>query len=113
MWVKIHDIPFMGFTEDGLRAIATKIVRPMMLDTCTSTMCCESWGRPDYARVMLEMSSEYPLKDSLIVATSLVEGKGYTKESIGIEYEWKPPRCSLCKIFGHNDIIVLVIFLRW
>lgn len=25
VWFKIHDIPFAGFTEDGLSAIATKI----------------------------------------------------------------------------------------
>lgn len=29
--------------------------------------------------------------------------KGYTKETVRIEYEWKPPRCSKCKLFGHVD----------
>lgn len=28
---------------------------------------------------------------------------GYTKDVVRIEYEWKPPRCSLCKVFGHTD----------
>ncbi|GKC01757.1 hypothetical protein Tco_0987893, partial [Tanacetum coccineum] len=26
---------------------------------------------------------------------------GFTIETVTIEYEWKPPRCDLCKIFGH------------
>ncbi|GKC00813.1 hypothetical protein Tco_0986949 [Tanacetum coccineum] len=25
----------------------------------------------------------------------------FTKEIIHVEYEWRPPRCDLCKIFGH------------
>ncbi|GJR53953.1 hypothetical protein Tco_1404474 [Tanacetum coccineum] len=27
---------------------------------------------------------------------------GYTKETIHVEYEWKPPRFSTCLIFGHS-----------
>nr|GEV56197.1 zinc knuckle CX2CX4HX4C [Tanacetum cinerariifolium] len=26
---------------------------------------------------------------------------GFTKETICVEYEWRPPRCDICKIFGH------------
>lgn len=40
--IKIHDVPFAGFIEDGLSAIATKIGRPMMLDSYSSTMCVEA-----------------------------------------------------------------------
>ncbi|GKE94771.1 hypothetical protein Tco_1579626 [Tanacetum coccineum] len=29
------------------------------------------------------------------------EDEGYTRIAICIEYEWKPPRCSTCKVFGH------------
>ncbi|GJV17472.1 retrovirus-related pol polyprotein from transposon TNT 1-94 [Tanacetum coccineum] len=29
------------------------------------------------------------------------QGSRFTIESVNIEYEWKPPRCDLCKIFGH------------
>ncbi|GJX37827.1 hypothetical protein Tco_0251130 [Tanacetum coccineum] len=31
----------------------------------------------------------------------LIEGTGYTIETVTIEYEWQPYRCDLCKIFGH------------
>ncbi|GJR29111.1 zinc knuckle CX2CX4HX4C containing protein [Tanacetum coccineum] len=31
-----------------------------------------------------------------------LEGAGYTKETIRVEYEWKPSRCSTCFIFGHS-----------
>ncbi|GKD31177.1 hypothetical protein Tco_1241955 [Tanacetum coccineum] len=28
-------------------------------------------------------------------------GDDFTKETIRVEYEWRPPRCAECKIFGH------------
>ncbi|GJY26089.1 hypothetical protein Tco_0400815 [Tanacetum coccineum] len=31
----------------------------------------------------------------------LIEGSGFTIETITIEYEWNPTRSDLCKIFGH------------
>ncbi|GKA46748.1 nucleotide-diphospho-sugar transferase [Tanacetum coccineum] len=66
--VKLHSVPVTAFSEDGLSAIATKLGTPLMLDSYTSDMYMQSWGRSSYARVM---------------------------------YEWKPLRCSSCKVFGH------------
>ncbi|GKA52533.1 zinc knuckle CX2CX4HX4C containing protein [Tanacetum coccineum] len=37
------------------------------------------------------------------IASKIVKGSGYTKEIIRVEYEWKPPRCGSCLIFGHSD----------
>ena len=37
------------------------------------------------------------------MAIPLLDGSGFTKETINVEYEWQPPRCSECKIFGHSD----------
>lgn len=31
------------------------------------------------------------------------EGNGKTLYNVRVEYEWKPPRCSTCKTFGHKD----------
>ncbi|GKE23118.1 hypothetical protein Tco_1434630 [Tanacetum coccineum] len=36
---------------------------------------------------MIELWANEELKDTIVVA---------------IEYEWKPPRCSCCKVFGHT-----------
>nr|GEX55639.1 NB-ARC domains-containing protein [Tanacetum cinerariifolium] len=77
IWVKFHDVPIHVFEEDGISLIATFIGKPVMLDSYTSSMCNESWGRSSFAR------------------------DGFTKETIRIEYEWRPPRCDMCKIFGH------------
>ncbi|GJR04217.1 hypothetical protein Tco_0527201 [Tanacetum coccineum] len=41
--------------------------------------------------------------ESIEVAIPLPKGKGHYLEALDVEYEWWPPRCSKCKIFGHED----------
>nr|GEU51561.1 hypothetical protein [Tanacetum cinerariifolium] len=73
VWVKLHGVPVMAFSDDGLSAIATKLGSPLMLDSYTSDMCMQSWGR----------------------------GDGHCTCNVRVEYEWNPPRCASCKVFGH------------
>ncbi|GJY34865.1 retrotransposon protein, putative, ty1-copia subclass [Tanacetum coccineum] len=44
--------------DDGLNAIATKLGTPLMLDSYTSDMCMQSWGRSSYAKVMIELRTD-------------------------------------------------------
>ncbi|GJW25290.1 hypothetical protein Tco_0039101 [Tanacetum coccineum] len=41
------------------------------------------------------------LEDSISMGIPLPEGVSFTKETVRVEYEWKPPRYEQCKIFGH------------
>ncbi|GKA07176.1 hypothetical protein Tco_0686400 [Tanacetum coccineum] len=36
------------------------------------------------------------------MAVLIVDGEGYIREHIRIEYEWKPPLCLECHVFGHS-----------
>lgn len=54
VWVKMHDVPLAGYTDESLSTIVTKIGTPMMLDSYTSNMCTDSRGRPSFARAMIE-----------------------------------------------------------
>ncbi|GJU13615.1 ARID DNA-binding domain-containing protein [Tanacetum coccineum] len=74
VWVKFNGIPMMAFSEDGLSIIATKLGNPLMLDSYTSDMCMQSWGRSSYARAMIDLRDDK---------------------------RWKPPRCLSCKVFRH------------
>ncbi|GKC70457.1 ATPase, F1/V1/A1 complex, alpha/beta subunit [Tanacetum coccineum] len=38
VWVELHDIPIIAFTEDGLSAMTTKLGTPIMLDSYMSIM---------------------------------------------------------------------------
>ncbi|GJW84557.1 FAR-RED impaired response 1-like protein, partial [Tanacetum coccineum] len=101
VWVKFHDVPITAFTEDGLSAIATKLGIPSMLDSYTATMCTDSWGRASYARAMIELKADVDLRDTIVVTVPKFSSEGFTTSIINVEYEWAPPRCSECKVFGH------------
>nr|GEW13881.1 hypothetical protein [Tanacetum cinerariifolium] len=103
VWVKLHGVPITAFSEVGLSAIATKLGTPLMLDSYTSAMCLQSWGRSSYARAMIELRADVELKDTIVVDMPKIMGKGYYTCTVRVEYEWKPPRCSCCKIFGHTQ----------
>ena len=81
VWVKLHDVPMAAFSEDGLSLIATKIGKPLMLDSYTSTMCMESWGRCSFARCLIEFRANEMLKESVTVAIPLLDGYGCTTEN--------------------------------
>ncbi|GJV05871.1 retrotransposon protein, putative, ty1-copia subclass [Tanacetum coccineum] len=83
VWVKLHDVPITAFSEDGLNAIATKL------------------GRSSYARAMIELQADLELKDNIVMAMPKIAREGHYTCNIRVKYEWKPPRCASCKIFGH------------
>nr|GEW45103.1 zinc knuckle CX2CX4HX4C [Tanacetum cinerariifolium] len=71
--------------------VMTREIRKDILDNIATS----------FARCLIEINGEDDLKDRLTLGVPLIEGLGHTIETINIEYEWKPPRCDLCKIFGH------------
>ncbi|GJX27974.1 hypothetical protein Tco_0236053 [Tanacetum coccineum] len=107
LWVKFHDVSLVAYisdayTSDDLSFIATKIGTLMMLDSYMKSMCLESWGRSNYARILIEIDACDDFRDIRVTAVPNFEGTRYTKEIIHVEYEWKPPRCSACLIFDHS-----------
>ncbi|GJV99093.1 retrotransposon protein, putative, ty1-copia subclass [Tanacetum coccineum] len=103
VWVKLYGVPVMAFSKDGLSAIATKLSTPLMLDSYTSDMCLQSSGRSSYARVMIELRADIELKDNIVVAMPKIMRERYYTCTARVEYEWKPPRCSCYKVFGHTQ----------
>ncbi|GJX71051.1 reverse transcriptase domain-containing protein [Tanacetum coccineum] len=107
IWVKLHDILIVVFTPDGLSAMATKLGNPIMLDLYTSSICLQSWGRMDYARALIDVMVDQELKEEMVIAIPNVEDDGEVFHSVRVDYEWKPPRCGMCMIFGHDDKLCL------
>ncbi|GJS01145.1 nucleotide-diphospho-sugar transferase [Tanacetum coccineum] len=76
IWVKLHGVHVTAFSEDGLSAIATKLV-------------------------MIELRADVELKDNIIVAMPKITKKCYYTCNVRVEHKWKPPRRSSCKVFGN------------
>ncbi|GJY12396.1 zinc knuckle CX2CX4HX4C containing protein [Tanacetum coccineum] len=103
MWVKLHHVPVVAYSEIGLSLITTQLGRPIMLDFYTCNMCINPWGKSGYARTLIQVSAEKALHESVVVAIMFLNGTGHSLETVDVEYEWTPPRCSVCCIFDHND----------
>ncbi|GKA33360.1 hypothetical protein Tco_0719727 [Tanacetum coccineum] len=89
------------FKEDGIILIATFIGKLIMLDSYNSSMCKDSWGRSSFARCLIKVNSEADLMDSVTIGIPSLTRDSFTKETICVEYKWRPPRCNVCNIFGH------------
>ncbi|GKA56876.1 reverse transcriptase domain-containing protein [Tanacetum coccineum] len=77
VWVKLYDVLVTAFSDDGLSSIATKLGTTLMLDSYTSNMCMQSWGRSSYARAMIELQADLELKDTIVVAMPKLDGEGF------------------------------------
>ncbi|GJT27812.1 zinc knuckle CX2CX4HX4C containing protein [Tanacetum coccineum] len=71
VWVKLHHVPIVAYSEVGLSLIMTQIGRPIMLDSYTSNMCLKSWGRSTYARALIEVHADQDLKESIVISIPL------------------------------------------
>nr|GEY44206.1 hypothetical protein [Tanacetum cinerariifolium] len=89
--------------NEPVTLIATKIGTPMMLDLYT-TLCVWNHGRSSYAQVLIEINACINFNNNLVMVVPNLEGNGYIKETICIEYEWMPPRCSTCLVYGHSFV---------
>ncbi|GKD80834.1 reverse transcriptase domain-containing protein [Tanacetum coccineum] len=103
IWVKLHKVPLVVYSEDDLSLIATQIGKPLMLDAYTSFMCGEAWGRINFTRALIEVSSDSDLKKEVTMVIPNEDEMDYTREVISVEYEWQPPRCVDCKKFCHSS----------
>ncbi|GJS49475.1 RNA-directed DNA polymerase, eukaryota [Tanacetum coccineum] len=54
-----------------------------------------------YVFSMIKLRVDVELKDNIVVAMPKVTREGFYTCNIHVEYEWKPPRCACCKVFGH------------
>ncbi|GJZ05760.1 hypothetical protein Tco_0539553 [Tanacetum coccineum] len=91
VWVKMHRVPTVAYSKDGLSLIGSQIGKLIMIDAFTSSMCVDPWGRIRFARSLIEVSAETDLKQEVIMVVPYEDGTRFTKERIKVEYEWKLP----------------------
>nr|GEU91122.1 zinc knuckle CX2CX4HX4C [Tanacetum cinerariifolium] len=57
--------------------------------------------RSSFARCLIEINADDVLKERLTMGVLLIEGSGVSIKMVSIYYDWRPPQCDICKIFGH------------
>ncbi|KAB5545461.1 hypothetical protein DKX38_013573 [Salix brachista] len=93
VWARLQGLPFPLWTKQGLSMAASMVGTPLACDA--ATLQCT---RMEYARVCIELDASLPPVHSFQVASSLTE----EPITVDVVYEWKPARCSKCKVFGHS-----------
>ncbi|GJZ62226.1 hypothetical protein Tco_0618363 [Tanacetum coccineum] len=74
-----------GMNEDGLSAMDTKLSTPLMLDSYTSWMCFQLWGRLDYACALIDINADRELKSEMIISIPNMEDDGETPHTVRVE----------------------------
>nr|GEV72031.1 hypothetical protein [Tanacetum cinerariifolium] len=87
IWVKFSDVPIIAFIKNRLSAIASKLDSPLMLDSYTTAMCTDSWGRAIYDRAMIGLKIDVDLRDTIVVAVPKCSREGFTTSTIRDIYE--------------------------
>ncbi|GKA95586.1 RNA-directed DNA polymerase, eukaryota, reverse transcriptase zinc-binding domain protein [Tanacetum coccineum] len=102
VWVKIVNVPLEAWCVKGISAMASSLGKPILMDSMTATMCHKGTGNISYARVLVEMDSEKELKNEIEIqyVDKCKNVKGNKK--VQVTYDWKPPICTHCKVFGHE-----------
>ncbi|GJW33030.1 nucleotide-diphospho-sugar transferase [Tanacetum coccineum] len=50
---------------------------------------------------MIVLRADMELKENIVVVVPKITREGHYTRNVRVEYEWKPPRCLSCKVFGH------------
>nr|GFA21238.1 hypothetical protein [Tanacetum cinerariifolium] len=87
IWVKFYGVTVTAFSEDGLSVISTKFGTLLMIDSYTSDMCIQSWGRLSYARALIEVRADVELKDTIVVVIPKLAREGFYTCNVRVEYE--------------------------
>ncbi|GAV93037.1 DUF4283 domain-containing protein/zf-CCHC_4 domain-containing protein [Cephalotus follicularis] len=93
VWVKLKGIPIQFWNKLGLSYIASVLGKPLHMDASTLNRHTLM-----FARVCIEMNATSTFPESITL--ELEDGSTTT---IGVEYPWRPPACTLCKVFDHSN----------
>lgn len=102
IWIKLTNLPLEAWSTKGLSALASRIGKPLIMDAMTTKMCTQGVGRLGYARVLVEADVSKGLNDYIDVLYQSKEDNMKFMKKVHVIYDWKPPMCEHCKVFGHS-----------
>ncbi|KAJ9541721.1 LOW QUALITY PROTEIN: hypothetical protein OSB04_028227 [Centaurea solstitialis] len=87
---------------EGIGRIASALGIPKQMDSATASMCDKSWGRPGFAKVLVDIWAVGEFKREIDVVVPSLNGETDAKVKVGVEYMWEPAQCAHCMVFGHK-----------
>ncbi|XP_071695024.1 uncharacterized protein [Rutidosis leptorrhynchoides] len=101
LWVSIIDLPVELWNRGNISQIVSCIGKPLVMDKITNERCTNQMGKAGYARVLMEADATNGLPDVVNAVYPTCDGHLGRSINLKIGYQWKPLRCSHCRVFGH------------
>nr|GEW01899.1 hypothetical protein [Tanacetum cinerariifolium] len=102
LWIKMGNVPLEAWTVNGISALASRVGKPLVMDNVIASMCKVGVGRIGFARVLVEVDAKKALPSEIEVVYKNSLKEVICKKSVIVCYDWKPPVCSTCCVFGHT-----------
>ncbi|GJY81936.1 RNA-directed DNA polymerase, eukaryota, reverse transcriptase zinc-binding domain protein [Tanacetum coccineum] len=102
LWIKMCNVPLEAWTVNGISALASRVGKPLVMDNVTASMCKVGVGRIGFARVLVEVDAKKALSSEIEMVYKNSLKEVVCKNSVIVCYDWKPPVCSTCCVFGHT-----------
>ena len=67
----------------------------------------EGAGRLGAGRVLVEVNADRDVKDKVEICYKNGKSEAKCSKFVNVEYDWKPPVCSHCSVFGHISSICM------
>ncbi|XP_071702741.1 uncharacterized protein [Rutidosis leptorrhynchoides] len=102
LWVALIDLPFDLWNGKCISSIVSQIGKPIAMDKVTKERCVRQTGQAGYARVLVDINANEEIPDHIKAIYPSQNGIPGKLIKIKLGYQWKPVRCSHCKVFGHD-----------
>ncbi|GJR50539.1 RNA-directed DNA polymerase, eukaryota, reverse transcriptase zinc-binding domain protein [Tanacetum coccineum] len=103
LWVRLRNLPLEAWITKGISDVASRLGNPLIMDQTTANMCKTGYGRVGFARVLIDVEAIKGLPEKIKIVYKNRDGLITRKKSVDVNYDWSPPVCSFCKVFGHCE----------
>ncbi|GKA73601.1 zinc knuckle CX2CX4HX4C containing protein [Tanacetum coccineum] len=102
IWVKLCNIPLEAWTTSDISALASRLGKPLVMDTLTVEICKKGVGKVKYARVLVGVPTAKDIPNKIEVVYRGKDSEEMCRKKVIVKFDWVPPRCSNCCVFGHD-----------
>nr|GEV67665.1 hypothetical protein [Tanacetum cinerariifolium] len=99
---KLCNVPLEAWTTSGISALASRLGKPLVMDTVTVEIGKKGVGRVKYASILVEVPANKCVPEEIEVVYRDKDRVEICRKKITIKFDWIPLRCPNCCVFGHD-----------
>ncbi|GKB79070.1 RNA-directed DNA polymerase, eukaryota, reverse transcriptase zinc-binding domain protein, partial [Tanacetum coccineum] len=83
--IKLCNVPLEALTVKGISALASRVGKPLVMDSMTASMCKQGIGMVRYARVLIKVSAKKELAENVKIVYKNEDGKNESNSTTSTE----------------------------